>query len=334
MGPSQVLCYKVSYCLGATAAGLEEKFPQVHSMVTKINYFGDKPATNRFRIVSKFYFMLIRYFDLYDQAPDFRSVSGDKLDVYFRNCDIDLERKFSERTSTEDFLTYLAHINGNSIPSVYRELEPSISFDQFYALMSWPVIGKYDISQVKFWLKQGSSRFNFYFFASSVFNCDMLRMLNSDSLFFKRIHIVFGDMDEKDYDKSALGTALYSPIVRSFMNPTDLIKFSNIVVDTKSVPENVFRALPGLVSEGVPLHYYRGIDSCLAHLNDRCTFDNTVIILRCEESDMELLQEYTEKTTLLLSLPLSKSVYKQALEGRWENVYLLSSMNLGNDSGI
>ena len=321
---SSVLCYKVSYCLGATEEGLVERFNDIHTLAQQMNYFDGKRATQEFRALARVYFLCIRYEEVYFKAPSLKEGAGDRLDGYIENISFDIEKVFKARRSLEDFLYDIARRANSLIPDMYKELEIGLKYSDFAVLFTLQDLTHQKVLATRFVLRYMRSSFNFCFFASTVLNIDVPAMLSTDAFLLKRLALVTGRLDVRISDFSELARKVSNNSDKAFVKLSDLSRFDCVFIDARSVDPTILSAVLNAAAEDGKVQWITGIAGVYDKLQDNATPENTLVIAHMEADVLDTLRDLMIKTSIAIHMPVSQSTYVRILKNEWPNTYLLS----------
>lgn len=329
MGNNQLLCYKLCFCLGMETETLMERYSNVHALIQRDGYLKNVSEDVRlYRCIMRLYFLLIRHYNLYRRVKSIFDVSGDRLAPYLLGLDFKPDDIFKASGSVCDCLNILAKLANDQLPQVYTELEIGLPFSDFSTLVELPQLKEQDILQVQFMLKRVSPHYNFYFFASPVFNVSVPDMLKSDMTLIKRMELVTGRHVARTKDKSALAVAMQQEDDRAFLCLEDIPKFDYVFMDNAAVSVEIKNILPSLFTANPESYIWcKNRLQCFNSLTEKNTPQNSLLITHCYDTTLDRMVEQMERVSFLLTMPLPHTTYYRALRHSWPNTYLLSIKN-------
>lgn len=359
MYQNRLLCYKVSYCLGVEDYVLARDFHGLHEIAKEIGYFDSCPIANKYRALSRVFYMVTRHYEMYAPGKSFGSVAGNRFKPFLKGTGISPETIYKDSADVSDFLSKIAGMSQKLLPALYDELKPATDYLSFISVLKLEAMSEPVMKKVQYILRRLPPTYCVYFFGSDLYNV-LLRfvrkdeevteekganggegadkkvktsfvmdgLLRSDPILRKSISVATSRPVDRCTDTSTLATELSKRDDGHFVTAADIgTTFKNLFMLQSGLSNDAqATVLSMFAEETVPITAVTDIPAFIELWNKREDIHtNTVLLCRGSEEDVNTILEACPGISMCMLVPISGTLYKAVLSGKYERINLLST---------
>lgn len=327
MYQNKLLCFKTCYCLGVSDATLQTDFPELHEIAQSTGYYDSLVVAKKYRAITRIFYTVVRYADLYEPMKSFNAVAGDRFKSFLEGTGLNPDLIYKESSDLPEFINRLVEMSHRMLPNLYDELKLGLDFTSFETIMRLKCLSADEIESIRFALRRTSIQYSVYFFESPILNIAVRDMLRTDSSLRKFISMAIHRPLDRGVDTSNLALELNKRDDGYFVSMQEVMQdYKNVYMITSDLsPEIQSEIVSCSGSNNIPLNVAGDINLFIeAWKIKESLHSSTVILARINEEELSRLQENCPGVVVVLLIPVNRTLYRNVLSGLIENTYMLS----------
>lgn len=327
MYQNKLLAFKLSYCLGVKDETLGRDFPEVYNVAKSSGYLDEIPTSRTFRAINHIYYTVMRYADLYVPQKSFNTIAGGRYQSILEGSGLAPDIIYQDSKDVLDFLSKLASMSRQLIPSVYNELKPALDYLSFEMMVGIVAPSEDQLRKIRYMLRRVPSSYNIYFYASDLFNAAKGDILRTDASLRKCISLVTGRTAEKCLDTSKLNKALTDRDDGYFVSANTVSRDNKNIylLQQNLTAEAQAQFLSKFSESATPVSVLATVDSFVQLWeSNEAIQDSAAILALLTEEEVVTLREKCPTLNQVLLIPMAKPLYTKVLAGEFQNVRVLS----------